>query len=91
MHLTVAVHASLECRKNFFAVNKLAEDGLVAVEVTSSAEGDCELGAAGVLSVVGHSELAPLDVPHLEILVHQTQSEGAQILFSNASTRDPEA
>ena len=86
----MAIHASLQSIEHFVAFDKLAEDGLVAIEVVSSAKRDRELRASRVLSIVRESQLTSLIVSHGHVLVLQAHPKGTHVLLADATRRDAE-
>ena len=82
----VTIDTGFESVKNLVAIDELAEDCLVAVEVLGSAESDGELGASGVLAVVGHGKLATFIVSHGHILVLESDAESTNVLLTDTAS-----
>ena len=81
----VTIDTGFESVKNLVAIDELAEDSLVAVEVLGSAESDSELGTSGVLAVVGDGKLATFIVSHGHILILESDAESTNVLFTDTA------
>ena len=86
----VAVDTSLESVQHSVSFDELAKDSLVAIKVRGRAEGDRELRSTGVLSVVGQSEHAALDVSHSQVLVLKAQAKSTGVFLTKLASRDSE-
>ena len=55
--------------KQFLAINKLAKDGMVSIQVRRGIKGDEELGTVGVGTGVGHRQVSSFGVRHIKVFV----------------------